>query len=169
MKSNESKCDSRISLIFGLSLLVTTGVMPYIVQNVNLEDVSELSEMMMRAFWEDPHWALMWRGMTVEEVIEGHDHRLPYNLITGRERKRYQKVVDTETGEIVGYSRWLLPPTLVHNERDESVFWKDAMIQGPTPEQRRAIESEWKSVTPNGRMIGINQDMVDTLSRRLEQ
>ena len=143
--------------------------MPYVVRPIDMQDVPALSEMMMRAFWDDPHWALVWPGMTVEEVIEGHNHRLPYNLITGREKFRYQKAIDTDSGEIVGYSRWLLPSKIQRNEKQEPGFWKGAMIQEPTPEQRKAIEAEWKSTTINGRTVGLNQDMVSTLSRRLEQ
>jgi hypothetical protein len=34
---------------------------------------------------------------------------MPMNLNEGRETNRIQKAIDSETGEIVGYARWILP------------------------------------------------------------
>ena len=145
--------------------------MPYIVQPIDPEkDNQGLSQAMMTAFIQDPHWALLWPGMSLEQIIDGSIHRLPQNLISGRERKRYQKVIETGTGEIVGYSRWLLPPRLQGREAGgKATFWPEAEIPEPTPEQREHYEAKWKSATVEGRMLGVNQEMVDALSPRLEE
>jgi len=83
--------------------------MPYVVKPVKVEDAPGLSIATMSAFIRDPHWGLLWPNMSLEEIIDGCTQRFPRKLITGREKQRHQKVVDTETGEIVGYARWIIP------------------------------------------------------------
>lgn len=145
--------------------------MPYSVQSIDLEcDCAGLSQVMIPAFMQDPHWALLWPDMSMEQVIDGCNRRLPQNLITARERKRYQKVVETETGEIAGYSRWILPPQLQGKGDDgKTTFWPEAEIPDPTAEQLEACEARWKSATVEGRMLGANQEFLEALRPRLEE
>ncbi|RFU28499.1 hypothetical protein B7463_g7844, partial [Scytalidium lignicola] len=63
------------------------------------------------AFWQVPHWILEWRRKTLEHHIAQVAKRLPRNLINDRKTKRYQKALNPETGDIVGYARWILPLT----------------------------------------------------------
>ena len=144
--------------------------MPYTIQSITMEDIPGLAQTMMSAFHQDPHWALVWPNMTLEEIIDGCAHRLPRNLIIGREKKRHQIVVETGSDEVVGYARWLLPPHIQDGEQDDKLgFWSEAQILEPAAEQREAYEAEWKSVTVDGSAIGLNQDMVATLSPKLEE
>ena len=61
-----------------------------------------------------------------------------------REQKRHQKVIETESGEPVGYARWLLPPVLA-----EKNVWPEAGVAEPTKRNvnylRRTVE-QWKKM-----------------------
>jgi hypothetical protein len=110
--------------------------MPYAAEPVKVEDVPGLALAMMNAFIRDPHWALLRPNMTLEEIIDGYIQRLPKNLTTGREKKRHQKVVETETGEIVGYARWIIP-------RDAGIEWLGSQVIEPTEVQAQDYEKRW--------------------------
>lgn len=134
--------------------------MRYVVQLVKVEGAPGLSRAMMSAFIQDPHWALLWPNMSLEEIIHGCTQRLPRKLITEREKKRHQKVVDTETGDIVGYARWIMP-------KDSGITWNEAQVAEPTPEESQEYEERWKSVTVDGRPKGSQTAMVTEMSPRL--
>lgn len=86
--------------------------MSYAVQPVTTSDAPGLARAMMSAFWEDQHWKILWAtNMDLETIISDCAGRLPWNLISGRSVKRHLKVVDTNSGEIVGglFSKLLFP------------------------------------------------------------
>lgn len=144
--------------------------MPYAVLPVNMAAASGVARTTMSAFHQDPHWALLWGNMPLEEIIDGNTRRQPRNLITSRERKRHQMVVETETGEVVGYARWLVPDKLQRDDKDgRAVFWPEAQIPEPTPELREKYEAEWKTATKDGHALGSNAEMIRELSVKLDE
>lgn len=73
------------------------------------EDRLNLARNNVSAFWEEDSWRLLWPGRTRESMIEAVAARIPKNLLSDRDVRRHQKVVDVASGEIVGYARWILP------------------------------------------------------------
>lgn len=136
--------------------------MPYIVQPVSPNETDGLARAMMSAFHQDKHWALLWPNMSLEEIIAGCTQRLPWNLVKVRTNKRHQKVIDEATGDIVGYSRWILP-------KDLENMWLEAQITEPTAEEYQLYESRWKEATVNGRSKGSNTAMVSEMSGVLDK
>ena len=52
---------------------------------------------------------MLHEGKTLETVIDNCILRMPSNLLTDRAVRRHQKIVDSTTGGIVAYARWILP------------------------------------------------------------
>lgn len=119
---------------------------------------------MMSAFWTDAHWRILWQpDMTLEDIISDCTERLPRILTRGRELKRHLKVVDTTSGEIVGYSRYILPD-------DHASTWPEAQAVEPTAEERAAIERKFKStLTEEGYSRGINASQLEEFGNPLEK
>jgi hypothetical protein len=111
---------------------------------------------MMSAFWEDQHWRTLWAGSSyqLETIISGCAERLPQALIGDRGVKRHLKVVDTDSGAIAGYSRYLLPES--HAEKD---VWLDAQTREPSEEEREEYVKRFRSVTDEGRIKGMDYDI----------
>ncbi|EKG19135.1 hypothetical protein MPH_03656 [Macrophomina phaseolina MS6] len=116
----------------------------------------------MRSFYLDPHWASLWRGISLDKIIRDCAKRLPWNLVKASMGKRHQKVVDDESQKIVGYARWILP-----EEQDDE--WADALVKELDPERRRMYEQQFQDVTEEGKIRGLNSDMVEELSEAIEQ
>ncbi|KAI1865573.1 hypothetical protein JX265_007896 [Neoarthrinium moseri] len=105
---------------------------PYQIEGCTVQDGAGLARNNMTAFWTDPTWVLLWKNKTTEYVVQQCTLRMPKNLLDDRAHKRHQKVVDTETGVVVGYCRWLLPDRLTGE-------WLEAQ----TPVVSRAEEKEF--------------------------
>ncbi|KAJ4257393.1 hypothetical protein NW762_008513 [Fusarium torreyae] len=88
-----------------------------------VEDGQYIALNKVSAFWEEAWWRSTWTGKTRESVIQGIADRSPKNLLTDREVRRHQKVVHRETGDIVGYARWILPES-----------HKDSWLTAQTPD-----------------------------------
>lgn len=102
---------------------------PYVVTGCVAADGPALAYNNMSAFWTDPTWILVWdRGQTREYIIEQASQRLPLALLTDTTHKLHQKVVDSETGKIVGYCRWILPDRLAGE-------WLDAQTPAVSAEE----------------------------------
>jgi hypothetical protein len=83
------------------------------IQPINLADTPGLARTLMSAWYEDPHWRALWLQTPVlEALIHMASEGMSWSLVNSESRKRYKKAVDTATGEIVGYVRWVLPPVL---------------------------------------------------------
>ncbi len=126
---------------------------------------------MMTAFSHDPHWRLLWSPLNsplpLPAIITSTAARLPRNLTTGRETKRHQKAVDVSTGQIVGYARWLLPES---EKREKGFEWPEAQVAEPSVEEKEEFEKKYKNeVDERGRLKGLNYDVMDKLSPRLEE
>ncbi|OGM45515.1 hypothetical protein ABOM_006474 [Aspergillus bombycis] len=78
----------------------------------------------MSAFWEDPTWILLWpKEVTLEFLIEQCTKRYPNILQRARQEVRHQKATDLLTGDLVGYARWILPPTHFTAKGGSSQWW----------------------------------------------
>ncbi|KAH7054339.1 acyl-CoA N-acyltransferase [Macrophomina phaseolina] len=139
-----------------------TSSMTYTIYPVKPTDADGLAEAMMRSFYLDPHWASLWRGISLDKIIRDCAKRLPWNLVKASMGKRHQKVVDDESQKIVGYARWILP-----EEQDDE--WADALVKELDPERRRMYEQQFQDVTEEGKIRGLNSDMVEELSEAIEQ
>lgn len=116
---------------------------------------------MMGARFEDPHWLFIWPNPSLEAIVAGAAERLPWNLLSGREKTRHQKAIDLETGEVVGYARWHLPPVLAERKKNSNqVVWPEAQVAEPTPEHREFFESKFKAATDNGRIPGLKKEVM---------
>ena len=118
---------------------------PFAVAPCTIEDGPALARNNMSAFWTDSTWVLIWRGKTLEYVIEQATRRTPHNLLDDPARRRHQKAIDTKTGALVGYLRWILPEkgpisTAAGGPAD---MWLDAQVPAVNEERRREAEREF--------------------------
>lgn len=117
---------------------------------------------MMRAFYQDAHWASLWKGVTLENIIYDCARRLPWNLVKVTSTKRHRKVVDDATGNVVGYARWIIPDGHIDT-------WADGVVLENDLEKRQAYEQAFQDVTDDGKIRGLDHEMVDELSEAIEK
>lgn len=139
-----------------------TETMNIKLENVSPEDAAGLSQVMMRAFYRDPHWRLLWGSMTLEDIILSCENRLPRNLVKGRGSRRHRKAVDAVTGEVVGYARWVLP-------EGQEDLWKDAQVAEPSAQQAAQYEARYSAYMVDGKIKGLNNEITESLSPLLEK
>ena len=108
----------------------------YEVKVCTTEDGAGLARAQMSAFWHDNHWRTLWNGIPLEQVIEWSTSRIPHNLTTDRSHRRQLKAVDCETGEIVGYARFVVPDNMTS-------MWKAAQVAEPTPADAKRFHQMW--------------------------
>lgn len=135
--------------------------MSFRIEPVTPEDAPQISPVMMKAFHGIPHWKLLWGGMSLEEIIDANTQRLPQNLINNRDKRRHQKAVDTTTGKVVGYARWVLPD-------DGSIQWPEAQVLEPSVEDREKYEEAFMAATIDGKIKGLNQEILDEVNVDLD-
>lgn len=84
---------------------------PFVVLPCTMDDGPALARNCVPAFWEDPDWAHIWTnvGKTCEYVTSQSELRWSHNLLLDPDRRRNLKAVDEETGEVVGYVRYIMP------------------------------------------------------------
>ncbi|KAM0348711.1 hypothetical protein ACHAPU_004150 [Fusarium lateritium] len=112
-----------------------------------VEDGDSIALSKVAAFFEESWWRLSWTDRTRESLIQSVADRSPKNLLTSRETRRHQKVVHLETGDIVGYARWIMPES--HKD-----YWLNAQTPDVSDEQKevfakRHAETEWNPRTEN--------------------
>jgi hypothetical protein len=136
--------------------------MSYAIEPVSVTDAPGLSKAMMSAMHRNPHWALLFGSMPLQDIIDDCAKRLPKALSSNRVERRHQKVVDQSTGEIVGYARWILP------DGAHGIEWLDAQIPGATDAEMEIYENDFRAATtPDGRIRGINRDMNSVIGKKL--
>ncbi|KAI0412000.1 acyl-CoA N-acyltransferase [Xylaria grammica] len=121
------------------------------IERCTVEDAAALARNNMSAFWEDPTWILLWpEGTTREFLIEQCAKRQARNMLRNREQMRHLKAVDPETGKIVGYARWELPPghTVAH---DGEAQWDEARVPDVSDGEKRGFEELALSAQWNAR------------------
>jgi hypothetical protein len=136
--------------------------MPFSTQPVVVGDAEALASTMMSAWYSDPQWQNLWHEPSLERIIAECALRLPWNLVNGRYDKRHQKAVQTEAGAIVGYARWILPPSLA------SAAWLEARTAEPELEERKEFEKKFWGNCEDGRWRGLRHDVAAFRSRPLE-
>lgn len=99
-------------------------------------DGSALARNNISAFWEDPTWVLSWPNITQEFLIEQSIKRQPRNLLRDRQKTRHQKAVDPTTGAIVGYARWVLPPSHF-TAADGRPEWAEAQVPDVNEDEKK--------------------------------
>ncbi|KAF2206314.1 hypothetical protein CERZMDRAFT_53395 [Cercospora zeae-maydis SCOH1-5] len=117
----------------------------YIITNCVVKDSDELTRNNISAFWSNTNWRLAWSHRTLESHISEMAKRAPHNLVSGREQKRHQKAVNPETGRIVGYIRWLLPPLHTHLA-DGTPAWPEAVVPAVSEEEKAEFERLAKTI-----------------------
>ncbi|KAA8576934.1 hypothetical protein EYC84_006968 [Monilinia fructicola] len=129
-----------------------------------MTDAPGLSRAMMSAWWEDEHWRALWAksGTTLEQIISDCIQRQPKSFTKGRNVKRHLKAVDTDSGEIVAYSRYIVPESHVD-------FWLEAQIPEPSPEEDAEYERKFDEVTDDGRIRGMDYDFASEFGNPLEE
>ena len=130
--------------------------MAYTVEFVSYSDAPGLSQTMMRAMNQDPHYNLLLGGGTTEELVANTGLRLPYNLSNNRGLLRHEKVVHTATGDVVGYARWELPETETHSFESA---WLDAQMPAATEEQQQSFKENNDSTQIDGKQKNFNYEM----------
>ncbi|KAL5325712.1 hypothetical protein ACEPPN_006842 [Leptodophora sp. 'Broadleaf-Isolate-01'] len=78
--------------------------MPLIIQDVTFADGEAIANIYISAFFDDPFQRTLFPDMPFDKQVTGVISRWPNNY--GDISAFYKKVVDTDSGEIVGYSKW---------------------------------------------------------------
>jgi hypothetical protein len=112
------------------------------VTSCSFDDGPAIAKVHISAFWTDPTWVVIWPGKTREYVISQSACRMSHTLLSDRTHRRHQKVVETETGAVVGYSRWTLPKL---EDSDLDSFWPSARVPGVSQEQEHNAESQYET------------------------
>ena len=110
-----------------------------------VEDASELASNNIPAFWGETWYNMLWLDRPLSSVVDAAKARMPTNLLTDRPLRRHQKVVDPQTGKILGYARWILSPSL-------SESWLEAQIPDVSDAERKEYDvayaaADWKRRT----------------------
>lgn len=131
---------------------------PFKVAPCTLDDAPAIARNNISAFWEDKNWVLLWtrKGKSREYVISQSVHRWPYNLTKDPIHRRHEKVVNVDTGELVGFAVWILPGASGAGEeksgtgeKEISELWPEA--RGPEVDdetlellKKRSDEADWE-------------------------
>ena len=78
--------------------------MPFELQEVSFADGEQIAYVYISAFFDDPFMKTLYPGVPFEKQVAGAMSRWPTNY--GDISSHYKKVIDTVTGNIVGYSKW---------------------------------------------------------------
>lgn len=107
-----------------------------LVPNCTVDDAAGLARSNMSAFWGETWWNMLWVDKSLESIIANGAARMPRNLLKERQTYRHQKVIDSTTGQIVGYARWILPDS--HKDG-----WLEAMTPDVSVEDRSRFEAQF--------------------------
>lgn len=78
--------------------------MPLLLQDVTFADGDAIANISISAFFTDPFQRTLFPDVPFAKQVEGMISQQPNNY--GHISVYYKKVVDTDTGETVGYSKW---------------------------------------------------------------
>jgi hypothetical protein len=78
--------------------------MPIELRDVDFQDGEAIANVYISAFFDDPFQKALFPGMSFDKQVSGVISRLPRNY--GDISAHYKKVVDTDTGETISYSKW---------------------------------------------------------------
>ena len=80
-----------------------------LIQNCTVDDGAGIVKSNISSRWDTPWWRLYWGSRSYDEVVAAHLMRVSWSLLKTREKCRHQKIIVPETGQIVGYARWIMP------------------------------------------------------------
>lgn len=104
-----------------------------LVSNCTVDDAVGLANSNMTAFYGEPWWNMNW-DKPLAAIIESAAARMPVNLLKERNVRRHQKVIDTSTGQIVGYARWILPESHADS-------WLDAQVPDVSEQDKARFQT----------------------------
>ncbi|KAJ0306302.1 hypothetical protein COL5a_003711 [Colletotrichum fioriniae] len=138
--------------------------MPFTVSTVNYDDAAEVSKNNMKTFYHtDTHWRALWKPTPLNEIIEGATARMPHRLAGGREKKRHQKAVDDDNGEVVGYARWILLGD------DDRISWPEAAVRGLKQDEADEFRAAFQANTDGGSISDKDGKLQAALGLPLEE
>jgi hypothetical protein len=119
-----------------------------------LEDAPTIARNNVSAFWEDKNWALKWtrKNKSLEYVISQAALRWPYNLVKDTIFRRREKVVDVNTGELVGFATWILPKAEVSGDDGDEAG-------------KQAIGDLW----PEARVADVDEEALELLKKKYDR
>jgi hypothetical protein len=123
----------------------------------NVDDAAALAINNVGAFWGQPYWRQIWPAdAQLAYITEQSRKRMAAHvLLQDRDERRHEKAVDEDTGVVVGYARWLVPPPL----RSE---WIDGQVPDVGENARKALEELADTAVWNvGVGTNINTDVLD--------
>lgn len=109
-----------------------------LVPNCTVDDAVGLANSNMTAFYGEPWWNMNW-DKPLDAIIESATARMPTNLLKERDVRRQQKVIDTATGQIVGYARWILPASHADS-------WLDAQVPDVSEQDKARFQAAYEAV-----------------------
>ncbi|KAH7416838.1 hypothetical protein BKA64DRAFT_656345 [Cadophora sp. MPI-SDFR-AT-0126] len=131
--------------------------MPLTLQDVTFADGEAIANIYISAFSDDPFQRTLFPGMTFDQQVAGVITRWPriYSDISAF----YKKVVDTDSGETVGYSKWAFAFTDVGDVfgRPRDIPEDEEVNPSSTPEGLNdafATEFTRKAVEIRSRILG---------------
>lgn len=132
--------------------------MPYKLQpGCSIDDADGIAKNNVLAFWQQTWWRILFAAPQ-ETVLNKVISRTPHNLLTQREVRRHQVVVEPTTGNIVGYARWILPA-------EYSQEWTEAQTEGVGDADATRFQDAFRAtVLP----FGEHQDEMDALDHPVE-
>lgn len=137
--------------------------MTFTISAVDYDDAQGVSKNNMTAFYHtDAHWRALWKSTTLEEIIRGAASRMPHGLASGREGKRHLKATDDDTGEIIGYARWILP------DARSTLKWPEALVREPTDDESESFKAKFQANTEEGMIPGLDRRLQEALGLPLE-
>ena len=78
--------------------------MPLQLQDADFSDGKAIANIFVSAFFDDPFQKALYPGMSFDKQVAGVFSRWPNEY--GNIAAHYKIVVDTDSGEIVSYSKW---------------------------------------------------------------
>lgn len=145
---------------------------PFVIQPCTFADAYTVGSNNVKSFWTDITWRQTFAGQTVDLVAHNGGVRGASNFLRDRAHRRHLKAVDSATGEIVGYARWLLPHAGCTGGDDDPchTIWPEARMPDVTEEERKEAEERsekaaWKSLMEGNTMPDIDGPIQEMLQR----
>jgi len=122
-----------------------------------VNDAAALAVNNVGAFWGQPYWRMIWPAdAQLPYITEQMRKRMATSvLLKDRDERRHEMAVDEDTGAVVGYARWLVPPPLQSE-------WTDGQVPDVEDNAKKALEELADSAVWNvGAGTNINTDVLD--------
>ncbi|KAI9146846.1 Heterokaryon incompatibility protein [Paramyrothecium foliicola] len=147
--------NSREWRIYTDGLWQNTGRKLYLTRNgygCTVDDAAGVAKNNVLAFWEQTWWRILFAA-SQDTVLEKVVERAPHNLVAQREVRRHQVVVDTSTGDIVGYARWIMPSS-------RATEWTEAQTPAVSDADKKRLKDKFDAAELP---FGEHQDEMDAL------